>query len=246
MNTNIAILLTACVNPEGMIYTKLQDPEIRKQHYLESLKFYIEKTVYKIVLIENSLYPLENEIRKYIDSGRLEYMTFDGNNFDKIKGKGYGEGLIIKYALENSAFIKKTDYIIKITGRLIIKNINKLIWSSFLFYSKKQEYVFTDDILYNGQYILIRSEFIIASKKFYSNYLLTNTSMINDSKGIIFERILVNSIISWKKDGYRHRLLMFPVFRQGISGGHLTEYKPPTFRDRIDSLRNSFSSIIGK
>ena len=59
-------------------------------------------------------------------------------------------------------------------------------------------------------------------------------------------RILVDSIISWKRDGYKHLIFMFPVFKQGISGGYLTEYKPPTIRDRFDSFLNLFLNFIEK
>ena len=42
------IFLTACVNPKGMAYTKLSNPEIRLQQYKDALDWYLENTTMKI------------------------------------------------------------------------------------------------------------------------------------------------------------------------------------------------------
>jgi hypothetical protein len=122
---NKVLLLTACITPGGMIYTALQDPKEREKQYLNALRWYLANTEFPIVLCENTNYQLPDEFLPYIDKGRLEYLTFDGNNsFDKSKGKGLGEALIIKYAIENSHLISKTNVIMKMTGRQILHNIN--------------------------------------------------------------------------------------------------------------------------
>ena len=50
MQTNymddIVLLLTACINPNGMSYTVVQDIELRKKQYRESLSFYLTHTKY--------------------------------------------------------------------------------------------------------------------------------------------------------------------------------------------------------
>ena len=53
---NQIIFLMACVNPKGMAYTKLSNPEIRLQQYKEALDWYLENTGNKILLVENSGY----------------------------------------------------------------------------------------------------------------------------------------------------------------------------------------------
>ena len=70
--------------------------------------------------------------KDYIDEGRLEYITFDGNSgFDRIKGKGYGEAIIILYAIKHSQKLHNCKFFIKVSERIIIENINRLT-SSFL------------------------------------------------------------------------------------------------------------------
>lgn len=41
------LFLTACVNPKGMTYTKLSNPEIRLQQYKDALDWYLENTTMK-------------------------------------------------------------------------------------------------------------------------------------------------------------------------------------------------------
>ena len=45
------LFLTACVNPKGMAYTKLSNPEIRLQQYKDALNWYLENTDMKILLV---------------------------------------------------------------------------------------------------------------------------------------------------------------------------------------------------
>ena len=130
MKTTV-ILLTSCVNPNGMSKTALQDVGMRKQQYIEALRFYLQNTDLSIVFVENSGADFRDEFESFIDKGRLEYITFWGNDYDKKFGKGYGEAIIIRYALDNSEILKKADIVIKITGRLKIDNIGKIIRHRF-------------------------------------------------------------------------------------------------------------------
>ena len=125
--------MTACVNPCGMSHTKLQDPEIRANQYRQALDFYIKETNLPIVFCENTMYDFSSGYQQIITSGRLEYLTFDGNNYDTSRGKGYGEALIIRYAINNSDIIKNSKYVIKITGRLIITDIKRISASPLLY-----------------------------------------------------------------------------------------------------------------
>lgn len=134
MKIKVCILLTACVNPGGMSHTVLQDPVIRANQYKKALDFYIKETSVPIVFCENTMYDISYEYKDQIDSGRLEYFTFDGNNYDKSKGKGYGEALIMKYAIDNSVIIKNSRYVIKITGRIVITDIRRFLHSSLYFF----------------------------------------------------------------------------------------------------------------
>ena len=47
------LLLTGCINPAGMSYTTLINPEERKKQYVDAIHFYLSKTNYPIVFSEN-------------------------------------------------------------------------------------------------------------------------------------------------------------------------------------------------
>lgn len=172
--SNYAILLTACVNPNGMVYTCLQDSSTRQQQYIEALRFYLEHTKLPIVFCENTNTDFSNLFKKEIDKGRLEYLTFNGNDYDKAKGKGYGEAKIIIHAIEKSAILKSCNQIIKITGRLIIDNIRRIISSPF----NRIPGIFRSN-LENSRYF--RTMIFIFEKSSFHKYLTEHIEEITDS-----------------------------------------------------------------
>lgn len=215
-NSRIVILLTACVNPKEMAFTKLQDVQERIFQYKNALRFYLENTDFNIVIVENTLYDLGFDI----DSNRVEYLTFDGNNYDKSLGKGFGEALIIDYALNNSFFLNDADYIIKITGRLQVENIIKIIK-----YLKLNDFNLGNTVFSNITWDMkfCYSYFFIANKIFLNTFLELKND-INDSKSIYFEHVLMNSIINWKKSNNNFLVLKFPILINGISGSTGEKY----------------------
>ena len=95
------LLLTACINPDGMPFTCLADVGVRKKQYIEALNFYLKNTTRKIVFVENSGTDISSSFKDF--QHRIEFLCFDGNLcFDKRKGKGYGEALILEYAMAKS------------------------------------------------------------------------------------------------------------------------------------------------
>ena len=192
MKKNIILLLTACVNPDGMSFTQLQSPEIRKKQYCNALNFYLDNTSYPIVFVENSGCDFSCNFAEHISSNRLEYLTFEGNNYDKSIGKGLGESKILRYALDNSLFIRNCKYFIKITGRLIVKNISHYATSKWLSFNN----VFRCDLLKSGY---AQSMVFVSSPKDMVKLLNKNFDKINDSAGIYFEHCLYESLRNCKR-----------------------------------------------
>ena len=225
--TNEAVLLmTSCVKPTGITELVLKDADVRLKQYLEALDFYLKNTSFKIVFIDNSNYDISSFFEKEIISNRLECLFFDGDIYDKSKGKGFGEGLILKYAFDNSTLIQNADFIIKVTGRLIVKNINQL-WNQSR--NKNDKYVFADT---NISMTYAVSYFFIASKSFY-NCFLSEWQKIDDSKLIYFECILANTIQQWRKNKNYHKIFVYPICVTGISASTGKMYKKSTFARKI-------------
>lgn len=206
------LLLTACVEPKGMSFTALQSRDTRRLQYVTALKWYLTHTKLNIVIVENTLNNYVSEFQSYIRSGRLEFITFDGNNYNHELGKGYGEAQIIRKAIECSRLIASCDLIIKITGRIVIENINliaRLSTCPMTLYGKK--------VIYNDKNA-IESIIFVAPKSFIANYFLDSASTINDSTGYYFEHLLYDKAQSWKHDGNNVSEFPVPIRINGISG----------------------------
>ena len=203
------ILLSACVNPDGMSLTKLVDPNERMKQYINAINFYLDKTVFPIVFTENSNTDLSNKYEKQIRDGRLEYLTFSGNT-NKKRGKGYGESEIINYSINHSVLIDSSCCIIKITGRLIIENINAVVISRKTFCLKQ-----AIQCEVNSNFKFADSRIIIAPLDFFE-HLLQRRELIDDSKNIFFEHILIDTIRN-ETDFYYFPYIIEPII-VGMSG----------------------------
>lgn len=213
MNNNFIILLTGCIEPNGMKYTSLQDSKIREKQYFDAIKFYLQETTLNIVFCENSnKTSFAKNFKSYQDTGRYEYITFDGNSFDRNKGKGYGEALIIEYALNNSKLINKESSLIKITGRIIISNIKTIL---FLYKKKNHLYIQLNNNIAQKS---ISSRFFIAPTLFFTNYFIPNMTNINDSKGYYFEHLLYDQTKKWRKDKRNISDIALAIKYEGTSG----------------------------
>ena len=191
------ILLSACVNPNGMTHTALQDTQERMNQYKRAILWYIEHTDLPVVVVENSNTDMSAEFADFIKEGRLEYIFFDGNNYPHSRGKGFGETLILKHAIENSKILSSCDSFIKITGRLILNNINDII------HKVKPEVIYSNTVFIDGKGVNF-SHIFIANRNFILNYFLPYIDKLDDSKGFYFEHLLFEAISKWERDGGRH------------------------------------------
>lgn len=134
----IPILLTATVNPQGMVGANF-DPSERAEMYVDALKFYLDKGL-KVVFAENSssvglisrilcerfgLCPDEDSL--FCCGGNLELLDVSGDEYRQDKGKGYNEVILLHKAVVSSSLIAEAKCFFKITGRLKVLNIEKLL-----------------------------------------------------------------------------------------------------------------------
>ena len=229
---NVTLLLTACVNPDGMSFTALQNPIIRKEQYINALLYYINNTELPIVFVENTNSDFSNLFQYYIDNGRLEYLTFMGNNYPKCLGKGYGEAEIITYGLNNSRIIRETNYLIKITGRLIVRNINEIANNPILRLSSRCiRFGFMSDTS-------IFSMCIVAPVGWISDCISKYGNTINDSNKVYMEHILYRYLIETEK----HSIIPFftPPQIEGVSG---TTGELYNIKSKVDSFLDSIYGL---
>lgn len=100
----IVLLLTGCIDP-SLTHNRwhtLNDAKLRLQQYIEAISFYINNTNLDIVIVENSGYDMASEsgFDNIRNSGRIELLSYLASEQVRFNGKGYGEGDILRYALE--------------------------------------------------------------------------------------------------------------------------------------------------
>jgi len=136
---NILIILTSTVNVD---FTKLflyqTNPDERLFYYIKSVKQWLDNTHLKICLVENSGYTFP-ELQEYIEkySKRFEIISYVENelpltirNSMGSFSKGGSEIYAINHAYEHSKFKLTTDFIIKITCRYFVPELEPFLQSS--------------------------------------------------------------------------------------------------------------------
>lgn len=128
------ILLTTTVNVQDKYSLREIDPLERIATYTKSVSQWLEKTNFRIVVIENTGHSFpewEEWKEKYSD--RLEVISFRENDLEEaiyLKGnesKGASEIFAINYAHSHSKWIRDVYFLIKITGRFFIPGLESYL-----------------------------------------------------------------------------------------------------------------------
>lgn len=213
---NIVVLLTACINPGDVINTARSDPIVRLEDYKKALKEWcLHSGDVPIVFCDNSGYDLKElkEIaRENARSGKsVEFLSFNGQDFPTCLGKGYGEMRIIGHAIEKSQLIKPDSIILKVTGRLFVRNNQRLI--------ERLSFPDTTDVYCDLRSNMASSDSRVfcANVPFLEKYLLPRREHVNDSTNDIFEKVLAKAIHSALADGLQWSLLPSTPWMVGVA-----------------------------
>lgn len=227
-----ALLLTSCIDPQGMKFTQLQDKFVRRSHYVKALNYYIENTSCRIVFCDNSGEELGGLIENNKKEDRVELLSFYGNAYDVDLGKGYGEFEIIQYAFSHSNYLREAQSVIKITGRLIVENLVEVKRIMDTLFRRPNSFVFAS-MDWGLNYC--DSRCFYASADFFVSFFINQPNMINDSKGYYFEHFLCDKI---KKCPLCYVISDFaiPLVYRGISGTSGSMYDDKQL-NRLDKLK---------
>ncbi|MDR1724099.1 MAG: hypothetical protein LBR84_09215 [Tannerella sp.] len=195
MKNPIPLLLTGSIAIEkyNVFQTVLVDTQVRLNQYIDSIEYAIVKynNINHIIFCENTNfeYDYSELVSKAYKRGKtLEIIRFTGDykNIQR-KGKGYGEGEIVKYAIENSEILNSSLCFIKLTGRVLVKNMDKCIETTknetaFLFGPPHSKKNFVQTIIYK------------VNTKFYYNVLLNVYFQVNDPEGYCLEHAFYEAL----------------------------------------------------
>ena len=198
------LVLAATIDPRGMADLTVADKLAREGQYLETFSFYLaQRWTAKIVFIENS----GHDLSKFIDLAlnypavETELISCNLNDFPREFGKSYGEMQMLDYAVDNSSLLAGSDGFIKVTGRLRILNLNKLLFEA----RRRQPWVLFCDTKDHPIYDWMRNgwnghsadtRFYIVTKSFYRAYFYGSYKALNDSMGLLVEMLFFETIKS--------------------------------------------------
>jgi hypothetical protein len=198
INNNTTIILTSTVNVNSnkayVFQTNIND---RIETYLKSILQWLNKTNFNIILVENSGYNF-NELNKekQIYKDRFEVITFIENELEEAQylknnaSKGDSEIFSINYAFNQSKIIKNSNFIIKITARFYIDELEnylnqfdldkydcltqnnrgrcELVGSHYNFFS----FIFNKNLIYEDKYYTGHIEYIWMTRASKCNNIL--------------------------------------------------------------------------
>jgi hypothetical protein len=210
----ICLLLTGTIAPSNVPNLVRNNCIEREKDYIKSISFWMSHE-WPIVFVENSNFYSEALESIFLNTDH-EYIKFTTKR--SHLGKGAGEAEIIEYALENSNILKNSNIIVKVTGRLYIKNINQII-STFIERESSLIVNFRKNLFFAD------SRLIVATKNFFSNYLLQELNNIDESQCTFFEHIFAKAALRAIADGLKWNLPDRVIQYIGHSGTGDSEYR---------------------
>lgn len=224
---NCTLILTACIKPVDIPFLERKSETERLEDYKKTfIKWCENKLINKIIFIDNSGYDLSffNDKSKSFENKKIEILSTNLNNtFDKKLGKGYGEYLCLKEIQNQSHLFRESDYFIKVTGRYYIKNYANF-FNEFI---KKRSDIFVcmkDNLTYADSHVFA------GTKHFFSNYLISSISKINDTKGIFMEHQLSKSVLLGVCDDLKFDHFTIYPDVSGIIGTNNKKFKNNFFK----------------
>lgn len=208
----MVLLLSASIRPSSIASNgKRLDPVERENDYIAATSFYLSRG-FSVVLVDNSGYVSEKLSSLKLNYLNFEYLVF--NTTQSYLGKAKGEIEIINYALKFSELLSEVNYLVKITGRYIIKNINDILCKV--------------DFKENSVYInptrnlkWADTRLMMMSKEYYNVYFLPAVRFSDEKdKNYYMEVYFMKSLFLFLLDGGNMNLWPTYPFYQGMDGTH--------------------------
>ena len=215
MNSGETLLLTACIQPKGVPFLSITDPEVRLTQYIHSiLKWLSSPVTQHIVVCDNSGFKADfSELSSLAAqmNKEFEFISFSGNDYSAIYGKGYGEGEIMEYALSHSDILNRSNVFYKVTGRLFVLNHKKI----FAAHSRDSCVFSSVSFREKPRIRRVDTRFFKVSLAAYNEFLKDSYREVRDFEGYYLENAYYDSL---KKSGIRVESFKYCPRYDGLSG----------------------------
>lgn len=227
MSVEFCVVLTCTIDVRGVAFMERSGIDERFNDYVQAFELWLASSnVKNIIFVENSGYDLRvfREMAAAVKSKNVEFVSFDGQHFDRSLGKGYGEMLALKQVLLDSDLLKSVGRFIKVNGRYYVPQLNQVsqLWGS------ETEVVcdFTKNLTWSD------SRVFGGTRSFLELHLLPELALVNDTEGRYFEHALAFAAHRAMAAGGAWKLCP-PVPIVGISGTNNAAYKRSKIKERL-------------
>lgn len=219
----------------------LKDQELRIFHTLESLKRWSEIAPdSKFVLCDGSGFNFSDLVRKELPNLNIECLFFFNDaELIQVRGKGFGEGEIIRYALDHSRYLKESEWFAKCTAKLWVNNFQDCIqeWNGRFLCKAYFSNVFS---FKKVRLEYIDTRFYLAQKLVYETYFSSAHLSVKIDTGVGIEENFLGVV-------HQHGLQKI-LFRNlpevsGVGGGSGKYYKTTIIRRIKEVIRLKIVSM---
>ncbi len=236
-NAKLPVLLTSSViaHDKGV---RLVDPQERARLAMESVErwSFISPTT-PLVLCDGSGFDFRPLVRALPNAHQIECLHFQ-NDIAAVQqyGRGYGEGEIIRYALQHASLIQSAGAFAKCTSKLWVENFSECVnqWTGDFLFKGVFENAFSPWRRTSLAYIDTR--FYIARKNAYEKIFLDAHESVQADRGQSLEECFRDVFLEKQLSGCLMSHL--PVI-SGVGGGTGTYYKNTRLRQHKERCRYS-------
>lgn len=189
--TPLPVVMTSAVYVSAP-FVQLADPARRISLSLTAIEKWlsVHDGLY-IVICDGTNYDFYPDVRRSFPLANIECLNFR-NNWERVaaQGKGFGEGEIMKYVLENSEVIRNAEWFAKCTSKLWVGNyLDCLMGFNGWFGGEK---LFRRFSLTRANRIDTR--FYLSGRQFYGSVLADCHQRVNDRYGYYLEHSFYDAL----------------------------------------------------
>lgn len=221
-------LLTGTITPDARAISKFINPSARQKDYIKTLTWMAKArtNIDEVIFCENSgsaLTSFKHLYDLFEHNGRsIEMYSVPMPETNYFWGKGWGEGLIILWAVQHVFHENRGKSFVKITGRYRILNLRRIISTIQRSLRINPHLKFIGHSFSVGKRLHIRSDFFWTDRDFYLKYLSDAYKEVNDVQGNYLEHVIATRL--WQlRNRFDIAILTNPLIIQGISGWNAQE-----------------------
>ncbi len=227
----------------------LKDQELRIFHTIESIQKW-EKIApnAQFVICDGSGFDFSDLLKSHFPYLDIECLFFM-NDSQKVHdyGKGYGEGEIIRYALEHSVYLHQSAWFAKCTAKLWVDNFLECVseWNGQFLCKAFFSHVFS---LKKTQLEYIDTRFYLINKRIYEKLFSSVHFELSGQVGASIEENFLEVVLKKHLKGV---LFKTPPIISGVGGGSGKYYNTSmlrrlkeTLRSRIVSMNQNFKDLF--